>query len=182
MRKWRSGRGTSLIETAIAIGVLSVGALGAAALFTQGMERTKSSPGDLIATQKAQEAVESVFAARDSHTVTWAQLRNVVGTGSDGGIFLDGPQGIKVSGLDGIVNTGDDGAIESITYPGRNLQFAAPGDSTSDDTTVTLSDFTREIEIRNLTADLRSITVTVTYRAGREIRSYILTAYISNYA
>ena len=70
MGKWRSGRGISLIETAIALGVLSVGVLGAAALFTQGMERTKSSPGDLVATQKAQEAVESVFAARDSHTVT----------------------------------------------------------------------------------------------------------------
>src|SRR5882757_6816425 len=95
MRKWRSAQGTSLIETAIALGVLSVGALGTAAIFTQGMERTKSSPGDLIATQKAQEGVESVFAARDSRTVTWAQLRNVAGAASDGGIFLDGPQGIK---------------------------------------------------------------------------------------
>ena len=95
---------------------------------------------------------------------------------------MTAPQGIKVPGPDGIVNTGDDGAIESITYPGRDQLFATPGDTTSDDTTVTLSDFTREIEIRNLTADLRSITVTVTYHAGREIRNYILTAYISNYA
>ena len=102
--------------------MLSVGALGTAAVFTQGMERTKSSPGDLIATQKAQEAIESVFAARDSHTVTWAQLRNVIGTGSDGGIFLDGAQSIKDPGADGIVNTADDAlAVESTRYPGRNL-------------------------------------------------------------
>jgi hypothetical protein len=174
---WRSGTGTSLIETAIALGVLSVGVLGAAALFTQGMESTRSSPGDLVATQKAQEAIESVFAARDSHTVTWAQLRNVVGTGSDGGVFLDGPQDIKIPGNDGIVNTADDGAIETITYPGGDLLIG-----TSDDTTVSLADFSREIEIRNLTADLRSITVTLRYHVGATIRSYTLTAYISNYA
>jgi hypothetical protein len=179
MRKWRSGRGTSLIETVIAVGVLSVGALGTAAVFTQGMERTKSSPGDFIATQKAQEAIESVFAARDSHTVTWAQLRNVIGTGSDGGIFLDGPKDIRDPGTDGIVNTADDAlqAIESTSYPGRNL---ALGDG--DDTTSTLAGFKREIQIRNLTADLRSITVTVTYGAGGAVRTYILTAYFSNYA
>jgi Tfp pilus assembly protein PilV len=127
MRKWGSGRGTSLIETAIAVGVLSVGALGTAAVFTQGMERTKSSPGDFLAIQKAQEAIESVFAARDSHTVTWAQLRNVIGTGSDGGIFLDGAQDIRDTGTDGIVNTADDALqpIESTRYPGRSAAMAS---------------------------------------------------------
>lgn len=177
MRRWASDRGTSLIETAIALGVLSVGALGVAAIFTQGMARTNSSPGDLIATQKAQEAIESVFAARDSHTITWAQLRNVTGTGSDGGIFLDGPLPIKDPGNDGIINTADDGAVETTTYPGRDLAFG-----TADDISVTLSGFTREIQIRNLTADLRSITVIVTYRDGPAVRRYTLTAYISNYA
>jgi hypothetical protein len=177
MRKWRSAEGTSLIETAIALGVLSVGVLGAAAVFTQGMEHTKSSPGDLVATQKAQEAIESVFAARDSHTVTWAQLRNVVGSGSDGGIFLDGPQGVKLTGIDGLVNTADDGAIEIVTYPGRDLLFG-----TADDAAVSLSDFAREISVRDLTPDLRSITVTMTYHAGRDVRIYTLTAYISHFA
>jgi hypothetical protein len=179
MCKWRSGKGTSLIETAIALGVLTVGALGAAAVFTQGMESTRSAPGDLVATQKAQEAIESVFAARDSHTVTWAQLRNVTGTGADGGIFLDGALDIRDPGPDGIVSTADDAAepIESTTYPGPDLLVGG-----ADDTIATLAGFTREIAIRNLTADLRSITVTVTYRAGRAVRTYTLTAYISNYA
>jgi hypothetical protein len=174
MRKWRSGRGTSLIETVVALGVLSVGALGTAAVFTQGMERAKSSPGDLIATQKAQEAIESVFAARDSVVVTWPQLRNVAGAGSDGGIFLDGPQDIKDPGADGIVNTADDGPIETVTYPGRDLVMG-----NADDKTVTVSGFTREIQIRNTTTDLRSITVTVTYRSGTSLRTYTLVAYIS---
>jgi hypothetical protein len=176
MRIWKSGKGTSLIETAIALGVLSVGALGVAAVFTQGMERTKSSPGDLIATQKAQEAIENVFAARDSDTVSWAQLRNVVGAGFDGGIILDGAQSIKDAGDDGIVNTADDGPTEVIAYPGRDLLIG-----TADDTAVALSAFSRDIKIRDLTADLRSITVTVTYLSGETSRSYTLTAYISDY-
>jgi type II secretory pathway pseudopilin PulG len=176
MRKWTSGKGISLIETAIALGVLSVAVLGAAAVFTEGMERTKSSPADLIATQKAQEAIESVFAARDSG-LDWAQMRNVTGTGLVDGIFLVGPQPINESGQDGIVNTADDGALETITYPGPNLIL---GDS--DDTTVSLEQFTRQIEITDLTPTLRSLTVTVRYTAGGAVRTYSLTARFSVYA
>jgi hypothetical protein len=176
MRIWSSGTGTSLIETAIALGVLSVGALGVAAVFTQGMESTRTSPYDLVATQKGQEAIENVFAARDSDIVTWAQLRNVVGTGSDGGIILDGAQSIKDAGDDGIMNTADDGPIEAVAYPGRDLLMG-----TTDDTAVTLSAFSRDIKIRDLTADLRSITVVVTYLSGERPRTYTLTAYISDY-
>lgn len=172
MRIWSSGTGTSLIETVIALGVLSVGALGMAAVFTQGMAQTKSSPGDLIATQKAQEAIESLFAARDSDTVTWAQLRNVV----DGGLILDGPQSLKQAGNDGIVNTADDGAIETVVYPGPDLLMG-----TADDNVDTLSAFTRDIQLRDITAALRSMTVIVAYQAGETRRSYVLTAYISDY-
>src|SRR2546427_6275713 len=93
----RSQAGFSLVETIVAIGVLTVGALGLAGVFAQGMQKTIGSPNDLLATQKASGAVESVFSARDSHLVTWAQLRNV----SDGGIFLNGPQPLKVDGPDG---------------------------------------------------------------------------------
>src|SRR5580704_5053086 len=102
----RQDRGFSLIETAMALGVLTVGMLGAAAALTLGMQAVSSSPGDLIATQKAAEAIESVYSARDSHVLTWAQIQNVKGaSGSDGGVFLDGPQPIKLAGPDGLVNT-----------------------------------------------------------------------------
>jgi hypothetical protein len=176
MRLWNSEKGTSLIETAIALGVLSVGALGVAAVFTRGMELTKSSPGDLTATQKAQEAIESLFAARDSDTVTWAQLRNVTGADSDGGIILDGPQSLKEAGPDGIVNTADDGDIETILYPGPDLLVG-----NSDDRLETLAGFTRDIQIRDITATLRTITVTIAYQSGEIRRTYLLTAYISDY-
>jgi hypothetical protein len=46
----------------------------------------------------------------------------------------------------------------------------------------TLDGFTREIAIIDLHDDLRSVTVTVTYRAGTTVRTYSLTTYISNYS
>ena len=99
------------------------------------------------------------------------------GAGSDGGIFLDGPQDIKDPGVDGIVNTADDGAIESVTYPGRDLIMG-----NTDDKTFTMAGFKREIMIRDVITDLRSITVKVTYKAGAVDRTYILIAYMSDRA
>src|SRR3954463_10898905 len=100
----RTQAGFSLIETVFAIGVLSVAALGMAGIFAQGMQKTASSPGELLATQKAAEAIESVFSARDSPLVTWAQLRNP----SQGGIFKTGALPLTTDGADGVVGTADD--------------------------------------------------------------------------
>jgi type II secretory pathway pseudopilin PulG len=165
--------GFSLLETVFAIGILSVGALGMAGTFTQGMQRTVSSPNELIATQKAAEAVESVFSARDSHLLTWTQLRNE----NYGGVFMVGPQPLKLPGPDGVVNTHDDTLIESFDLPGPDQQLG-----NADDVTKTLDGFTREIKIVDLSEDLRSVTVTVTYKAGPQTRSYSITAYISTWA
>src|ERR1700730_18825642 len=96
-----SQRGFSLIETVMALGVLTVGLMGAAAVITTGMQKVSTSPYDLIATQKAAEAIETVFSARDSHVLTWAQLRNVIGSqGTQRGIFLDGTAGVQLLGAD----------------------------------------------------------------------------------
>jgi hypothetical protein len=165
--------GISLIETMIAMLVLTVGATAMAQVFLQGMTATTSSPGELVATQKAAEAVENVFAARDAHTITWAQLRNV----SDGGIFLGGARGLTVAGDDGIVNTSDDGAIETSQGPGPDGLLG-----TSDDTEETLDTFTREIVIEDISPDLRSLTVNIEYQAGSTRRTYTLVTYISAFA
>lgn len=169
----RSEAGTSLVETIVAIGVLTAGALGAAGALSHGMQLMTGSPGDLVATQKAAEAIESVFSARDSHILTWAQIRNV----SDGGVFLNGAKQLKLPGVDGLINTGDDGAVETVRYPGRDQL-----EGTYDDVVETLDRYTREIRLEELSGDLRSITVTVTYQSGPATRTYSLTAYISNYA
>src|SRR5216684_9018016 len=88
--------GFSLVETMIASGVLTVGLLGVAGVFAKGVQRVGNSPMELIATQKATEAIESVYTARDSRSHSWNDIRNVNGaTGSDGGIFLDGPRPLR---------------------------------------------------------------------------------------
>jgi Tfp pilus assembly protein PilV len=171
--KTRTQAGFSLIETVFAIGVLSVAALGMAGIFAQGMQKTASSPGELLATQKAAEAIESVFSARDSHVITWAQLRNT----NVGGIFKTGALPLTTDGLDGVVGTADDGPVESVQLPGVDQQLG-----TADDKTNTLSGFTREIVITDISTDLRSITVTITYKSGPATKSYTLTALISTFA
>ncbi len=165
--------GFTLIESMIALLVLTTGVVGMASLFLAGMRTATSAPNELVATQKAAEAIESVFSARDAHTATWAQLRNV----SDGGIFINGATTLKLSGADGILNTADDGSLESVTLPGVDGTIG-----TGDDTTQALRGFTREIRIVQLNATLRQVTVTITYPAGSTTQTYALTCLISQYA
>ena len=146
--KISSQKGFSLVETVIALGVLTTGVLGAAAVLATGMQNLSSSPADVVVTQKAAQAIEAVFSARDSHKLTWAQIRNVHGaSGTDGGIFLDGAQPLKLAGLDGLVNTGrrHDRRDHHVTLPGKDQLLG-----TADDQTTTLSSFTREIMIRDV--------------------------------
>ena len=171
-----SEQGLSLIETMIAMLVLTVGAIGMASVFLYGMQSASSSPNELVATQKAAEAVESVFAARDAHTITWAQLRNA----SNGGIFLSGEQQLKTAGNDGIILTGDAGeAVETVLMPGVDQQLG-----TGDDKTESLASFTRQIAIADVggSTSLRVLTVTVTYPVGTVRRTFSITAYISAFA
>lgn len=176
-----SAKGFSLVETMIALGVLTTGVLGAAAVLAAGMQNLSSSPYDVVTTQKAAEAMEAVFSARQSGKLTWTQIKNVQGaSGADGGIFLDGPQSLRTPGADGLVNTADDGAIETIVLPGKDQML-----NTADDQTITLTSFTREIKIRDVSAEsgqLRSIVVTVKYQNGPTTRTYTLTTYISSYS
>ncbi len=181
MQKMSNQSGFSIVETIVSIGVLTTGILGAAAVLVAGMTNLNSSPADVVVTQKASQAVEAVFAARDSHKLTWSQIRNVAGaSGSDGGIFLDGPQPLKLPGPDGLVNTADDTTIETVVLPGKDQTLG-----TADDQTITLSQFTREIKITDVSGEngqLRTITVTITYQNGPTKRSYVLTTFISSYA
>ena len=75
MMKASSPKGFSLIEVMFSLAVLTVGVLGAAAVLAAGVQNLSSSPGDVVVTQKAAQAVEAVFAARDSHKLTWAQIQ-----------------------------------------------------------------------------------------------------------
>jgi hypothetical protein len=177
MNRLTSQSGSGLIETLIATLVLTVGAIGMASVFLYGMRSATSAPNELIATQKAAEAIESVFSARDSHTLTWEQLQNAEEGGD--GIFLNGPQDMRLEGDDGILNTEDDLSedIESVELPGEDGTLG-----TGDDVLVELKGFKREIAISELSSDLREITVVITYQAGTVQQTYTLTALIAAYA
>jgi prepilin-type N-terminal cleavage/methylation domain-containing protein len=178
----RDARGFTIIELMFAVGILSVSVLGLAGVMAAGMRNLSSAPSEVIAAQKAAQAVEAVFAARDSHKLEWTQIRNVNGaSGQDGGVFLDAALPLKTAGADGLVNTADDStAVETTLLPGLDGALG-----TRDDRRIVLDGFTRKITIRdvpNESGKLRSIVVDITYRSGTFVRTYTLTTYISAYA
>ena len=184
MQRATSESGMTLIETLVAMCVLSIGAIGMASVFLYGMAAATSAPNELIATQKAAEAIESVYSARDSHTITWAQLTNA----SDGGIFLDSETEMFTAGADGILNTADDSAagVETVHLPGDDGQVGTP-----DDEEVPLLGFKRRIAIADFcdpaptppdVCRVRQVIVVITYPAGATTRTYTLTALISAFA
>ena len=146
------------------------------------MAHMATSSANLVAREKAREAVESVHTARDTRTITWCQIYNVTlrresaeCTSAAPGVFLDGAQPLKDPGADGLVNTADDG--------GRPKSSGMPGPDgilgNADDVHVPMTNYTRTILISNLTQDdgtginqdLRMITVTITYNVGPVKRS-----------
>jgi hypothetical protein len=165
--------GFSLVETLISIVLLGGGLLCLASAFAQGMIVMATSHYHQIAKEKAAEAIESVTAARDTRVIAWAQIRNV----ANGGIFLDGPQLLRAQGQDGLVNTADDGAVETTTLPGPDKVLGTP-----DDVVVTLNTFTRQIEITDLAPNLRQIRVTIRYQVVHLTRQLVLISYISSFA
>jgi type II secretory pathway pseudopilin PulG len=165
--------GFTLVETLMAILILSGGLLALATAFAQGMIIVSTSHYHQIAKEKASEAIESVFTSRDTLILAWDEIRNV----RNGGIFLDGPQPLRESGADGLVNTADDGNVESVTLPGADSQMG-----TADDVVTALNDFTREITITDINDQLRQIRVTIRYRVGNLNRQYQVTSFVSAFA
>ena len=175
----RAEHGFSLTESLVAMGILGGGMLAIAAAFLQGAVLLKGSELDVLAREKAAEAIESVFTARDTRTVQWAQIRNVEGEGGDdGGIFLDGPLPLTRPGDDGLINTGDDGEVaETLVKPGVDGLLG-----TGDDDVRELSEFTREVIIRDVNQSLRELRVIIRYNVGGMIREYAISTLISSYA
>jgi prepilin-type N-terminal cleavage/methylation domain-containing protein len=176
-----SASGFSLIEMMVAMLVLSIALLSLVGVFTMSLQRMRASTPMLIAREKAREAIESVHAARDTGEFAWTTIRNV----ADGGVFLNGDQPVRTPGVDGLVNTADDGAIERMNKPGADGVLG-----TADDEVVVLNDFTRRITITPLNLDgtatvnvnLRQVTVTIRYRVDQAWRTYTLVSYVSSYS
>jgi len=178
MAAWRRSDGFTIIEALVALGILAVGLLGLAGVMSTSLKRMGDAPTDIILRQKAAEAIESVYTARDTRIRTWAQIRNVQGaSGADGGIFLDGFQQLKDPGADGLMNTADDGGVETVVQPGADGRLG-----TTDDVRVPLSNYEIEIQIRDVSASLRRLTVNVRVRTGSGLRNYSVSTLISSWA
>jgi prepilin-type N-terminal cleavage/methylation domain-containing protein len=173
VRSSSSESGFTLVETMMAIIIMGCGLLALATAFAQGLVVMSTSHFHQIAKEKASEAIESVTTSRDTRIIAWAQIRNV----SRGGIFLDGPQRLRNQGADGLVNTADDGAEETAVLPGQDNLLG-----TGDDVVLSLDMFTREIEIRDISANLRQIRVIVRYQVSGMAREYQLVTYVSTFA
>jgi hypothetical protein len=165
--------GTTLVEVLMAIVMLSGGLLCLAYGMSQGLVVMATGHYHEIAKQKASEALENVNTSRDTHILTWDQIRNV----SQGGVFLDGPCPLRAHGPDGLINTADDGALETEILPGPDGVLG-----TADDIVNSLSAFQRQITITDLGPNLREIQVTVTYTVGSLSRQYTVISYISAFA
>jgi prepilin-type N-terminal cleavage/methylation domain-containing protein len=180
MRSVKRQKGFTLLETMIAMAVLSFGILSLVAVFTQGLKASSSSQIQFIAQAKAQEAMETIFTARDTHVLSWAQINNT----SKGGVFIDGPQPMLAAGPDGLVGTADDD-----TNNPNTIIVGPPGNddimTTSGDVTINLNPMmTRTIEFVPVTGtpNLNQITVTVNYMVQGQKGQFQLVCYISNYA
>ncbi len=174
----RSAKGFTLIETMIALAVMAIGVLGLAGMLADSLAYMNGSQADFIAEQKAQQAVEAIFTAKYSSSITWAQVANN-SVGNPLGLFFSTPQPILQPGPDGLVNSiNDTGApADYILYPGPDGKLG-----TADDVKVPLSNYTRTITITPSfggDANLSQITVTVNYTVGHFTRRYTLNTLIS---
>jgi prepilin-type N-terminal cleavage/methylation domain-containing protein len=190
--KRREQRGFTLLEVMVAIVVMTVGLLALVASFAAALAATKSSQQQLIARQKALEALESIYTARNSNQVGFSAINNLPAPG----IFSVGPQPLNSAGADGILGTADDvpfplngvcpAGPECVVLPGPDGKLG-----TADDVPMSLSTFTRTIAINPvLEADgitpnpnLRQAVVTVSYIVpGTTLqRTYTVSALISSF-
>jgi hypothetical protein len=182
-----SERGFTLLEALVAMFLMTVPLLALAQVLCFGINIASTSTPSLVAREKAREAIESVHTARDTHTILWAQIRNVnpplgcpIGTtGTGGGAFQNGDLSMLSAGPDGLVSTADDAGVEATPGPDNVM-------GTSDD--VPLSGYTRQIDICDVDGnpDLRQVIVSIRFNSsnafGERRRQYRLTTFISRFS
>jgi prepilin-type N-terminal cleavage/methylation domain-containing protein len=198
IEKPHSQRGFALVEVMIAMVILSVGMCAVLASFGLAITATESAQEDLIARQKAMDALESIYTARNSQQLPFTAIQNV----ANGGIFLAGPQPLLCSGpVYGIVGVQGDtspcttasgaacpnGGVECMVLPGPDGVLGSGGDQT-----LSLANFSRTIAFATvnlplaqgggINTNLIGVTVTVTYtKPNWPARNYVVSGLISNY-
>ncbi len=176
-----NSRGFTLIEVIFSTVILSIGLLALLALFGRAVAVTQFAQEDQIAKQKAREALEGVYSARNDASLTFDSIQNI----SNGGVFKDGFQPLYLPGANGIVGTGQDtSTLDRTILPGPDGVL-----NTGDDKVIPLKNLARQILIEpvsnpdgSINPDLRKVTVTVRVTSpGRGARDYTVRGFISRY-
>ncbi len=200
--------GFTLVEVMIAAAILVAGLLSLAYAFGLGLGSVDTAQMDSIARQKARQAMEDVFTARDTGGIVFSQICNQPTAGC---LFLPATAGgapnyqpLYTAGPDGLVFTSDDG--EASPIPGVTTHGAGSGDilptgcsvspcietveepgpdgilGTPDDIYVPLDGYWRNITITSVGSQLSQIVVSIKYTTPNNITRYVtLVALISQY-
>ena len=174
----RHQQGITLLETMISIFVVMFGLLAVLATFGVAIKSTDNVNLDAIARQKAAEAMESIFTARQTNQISFSQIYNI-GTGN--GIFTAGFTAMADPGPDGLDGTGDDVPAANITLPGPSGTITG---QSPPDVIVNLANFQRQIQIADVpnNPNLRQVTITVKYPTPQGwVRQYQLQALVSSF-
>ena len=168
----------------IAIAIMGIGIVTLLAAFGTAVGATQNAQENLIARQKALEAMESIYTARNTQQITFSQIGNI----ASGGIFTNGATQLLAAGPDGLVNTADDlnfpatgvcpAGPECVTLPGPDGILG-----TADDKPLSLANFTRQIQINpvleadgvTIDPNLKQIVVTVSYLSGTSTVPHVYT-------
>jgi type II secretory pathway pseudopilin PulG len=173
-RQRHGEEGSSLLEVLIAMTILTVALVSLAQVFVLGVTHAAMSQNHLVAREKAREAVESVHTARDTRTITWAQIRNA----AEGGVFADGAQPLRQAGADGLINTADDPDQLEVIGPGQDGVLGTDDDQRG-------LGFQREILIEDVAGSpaLRQLTIIISYPAsGLTPPPFRLVTFVSSFS
>jgi len=161
-------QGFTLLEVLIAMAVLVAGLISLAYGIGLGLAVVQMSTMDTIAREKAREAMEDVFTARDTSTIAFSQICNIPTSGGNPNncLFVNGYTAMYTADTSGLVNTtaaATQGTIETYVTPGPDGILG-----TADDVTYNLTGFQRSIAVTSVASSdgytiLAQVTVTVLY-------------------
>jgi type II secretory pathway pseudopilin PulG len=159
----KSESGVTLLETVVALMILTVGLLGLAGAITFALGISNRGRGVTNAKQLVTSMLEQVETLRNSKDLTYGQIANTGSVDNTGNLthpFAGFPTGfVDVSrnpGPDGVFGTTDD-----LVVPGGDGVYGTFDDVT--DNSLKVPGFTRQISITLLNPNLKKITVTLNY-------------------
>ncbi len=177
----KAQQGFSLIEAIIAIFILTIGLIGTAAAVTYALEFSTISRNVTKAKLVVVASIEEVESLRNSRRLNFKQFANVGSVDNSDAQnnfmgFSDGYSMVSSSpGPDGVNGTADDIS----TAPGNDGVFGTPDDTV--DMKLLRSGYIRQIQIVNLSANLKKVIVRVRYTSvNGKVGEIVGVSYLNN--